>query len=79
MEMKSELSHSLISIVCFAFVDDTDLPISGQTRTTTGKDFQQPFQEAFDAWPNLITVIGGELYAKKSWFYIINFELTGNK
>ena len=77
VEMRSALSLSLISIVCFAFVDDTDLPISGKTRTTTGEELQQPFQEALDAWAHLISVTGGELCPKKSWCYIIDFVWTG--
>ena len=77
VEMRSALSLSLISIVCFAFVDDTDLPISGKTRTTTGEELQQPFQEALDAWAHLISVTGGELCPKKSWCYIIDFHWTG--
>ena len=79
VEMRSALSHSLISIVCFAFVYDTDLPIIGQTRFTTGEELQIPFQEALDTWASLVSVTGGELCARKSWCYIIDFKWTGKK
>lgn len=76
VEKRSALSYSLISIVCFVFVNNTDLPILGQIRTTVGEELQQPFQEALNAWSNLISVTGGDLCAKKSWCYI---EWTSNK
>ena len=38
VNMKSALSHALISIVCFSFVDDTDTPLVGETRDTTAEE-----------------------------------------
>ena len=69
----------MISIVYFASVDDTDLPIAGQTRSTIGEELQVPFQEALDALAGLIFVTGGELCAQKSWCYIIDFKWTVKK
>jgi len=42
-DMMSSLSLSLISIVCFAFVDDTNLISSLPSRTTTGEQMIQEF------------------------------------
>ena len=79
VDMLSSLSLSLISIACFSYVDDTDLPISGKHRTTTGEELQIPFQNALTAWSKLLCVTGGELAGAKSWCYIIDFEWNGNK
>ena len=79
VSMRSALSHSLISIVYFSFVDDTDTPIVGSTRNTTAEELQIPFQAALDSWAKLLTVTGGELCATKSWCYLIDFKWTGTK
>ena len=47
VELLSATTLTLLSIVCFAFVDDTDLPITGQ-KHLSGEDFINPFQEALD-------------------------------
>ena len=78
VDMMSSLSLSLISIACFAYVDDTDLPVSGQHRTTTGEQLKVPFQNALTAWSKLLCATGGELAGKKSWCYIIDFKWDGN-
>ena len=61
-----------------AFVDDTDLPITGQ-KHSSGKDLINPFQEALDRWAGGLTVTGGELAPIKSWCYLIDHVWTGTK
>ena len=70
---------TLVSVVCFAFVDDTDLPMSTPTRTATGEELQPLFQAELDCWSGILTVTGGELDPKKLWCYIIDFEFDENK
>ena len=49
-EFVTTLSRKLLSIVCCAYVDNSDLPKSEATRTTTGEELQIPFQEMLNQW-----------------------------
>ena len=71
VELLSAITLTLLSIVCFAFVDDTDLPITGQ-KHSLGEDLINLFQEALDRWVGGLTVTGGELAPIKSWCYLID-------
>ena len=70
VEILSATTLTLLSIVCFAFADDTDLSITGQ-KHPSGKVLINPFQEAFDRWAGGLTVTGRELAPIKSWCYLI--------
>ena len=61
VEVLSATTLTLLSIVWFAFVNDTDLPITGQKHSSR-EDLINPFQEALDRWAGGLTVKGGELY-----------------
>ena len=50
------LSRKLLSIVCCAYVDDSNLPKSVETRTTTGEELQIPFQEMLNRWAGTLRV-----------------------
>lgn len=76
---RTSLSMTLISLVCFAFVDDTGLPVSAPQKNMTGEEVGQMFQEALDRWAGLLRATGGELAPEKSWCYIIDFKWKGNK
>ena len=47
VELLSAITLTLLSTVCFAFVDDIDLPITGR-KHLSGEDLTNPFREAFD-------------------------------
>ena len=47
VELLSATTLTLLSLVCFAFVDNTDLPITGR-KYSRGEDLIYPFQEALD-------------------------------
>ena len=47
VEVLSATTLILLSIVCFAFVDDIDLPITGQ-KYSSREDIISPFQDALD-------------------------------
>ena len=46
IDLKSGLSLTLLSFVCFAFVDDTDIPVTADTRNDTGEQVAAKFQKA---------------------------------
>ena len=50
----------MISVVCFAFVDDTDLHMSALMQTTTGEELQPIFQAELDCWSELLMLTGGD-------------------
>ena len=50
VSMVSALSLSLIQLVEFAFVDDTDLFCAGETATTSGENLSPDFQTALHRW-----------------------------
>ena len=66
VELLSATTLTLLSIVCFAFVDNTDLPITGQ-KHSNGEDLINLFQEVLDRWAGGLTVTGSELAPIKSW------------
>jgi hypothetical protein len=75
--LPSALTLSLVSIVCFAFVDNTDLVISGQFRHSTGKESCEEFQSALDCWSRSLIASGGALCPIKSFCYQIDFPWNG--
>jgi hypothetical protein len=77
VKLQSALTLSLVSIVCFAFVDDTDLVISGQFRHSTGKESCKEFQSALDRWFRSLIASGGALCPLKSFCYLIDFHWNG--
>ena len=78
IQLRSSLSLSLISVVCFLYVDNCDIPVLAPTRTTVGEDIQVTFQEELDCWVNLLHATGGELDNDKLCLYLIDFKYTGN-
>ena len=79
VELLSATTLTLLSIiVCCAFVDDTDLPITGE-KHSSGADLINPFQEALDRWAGGLTVTGRELAPIKSWCYLNVHVWTGTK
>ena len=78
VDMMSSLLLSLISIVCFAFVDDTDTVSSARSRTTTGEQMLPEFHETLNRWAGLLTVTGGEVSPEKSCWALIDFSWNGS-
>jgi hypothetical protein len=66
-----------VSIVCFAFVDDTDLVLSGKFRHSSGEETCKEFQTALDHWSRSLIASGGALCPVKSFCYLIDFHWTG--
>ena len=76
--MISVLSLSLIQLVGFAFVDDTDLFCAGKTATTSGEALSPDFQAALHRWTGGLIATGGSIAAEKSFCYLIDFEWNGS-
>ena len=77
--MRSALSLTLISLVCFAFVDNTDLPLAASSVETVGEEITDQFQEALNRWAAVLKATGGELAPDKWFYYLIDFKWTGKQ
>ena len=53
--------------------------MSVPTRTTTGEELQELFQNKLDCWASLLHIMGGELDNNKLHLYLIDFKYNGNK
>ncbi len=60
-------------MVCFAFVDDTDLIHSCEDRKVPTEQLLTQAQEALTLWEGLIKATGGTLAPEKSYWYLIDF------
>ena len=78
VSMVSSLSLSLVQLVGFAFVDDTDLFCAGQTVTTSGETLSANFQAVLYRWVGGPITTGGAILAEKSFCYLIDFKRTGS-
>jgi hypothetical protein len=52
------LTKEILQIVCFAFVDDADLPHTSGTNAT-GEDIMEEIQSVLDTWEGGIKATGG--------------------
>jgi hypothetical protein len=77
--MLSALSSVLISFVCYAFVDDTDLVHTAQSTAVSGEVVIDEMQGILDRWAGLLRATGGALVPKKSYWYAIDFKWNGSK
>ena len=78
VSMISVLSLSLIQLVGFAFVDDTDLFCAGKTATTSGETLSPDFQAALHRWTGGLIATSGFIAAEKSFCYLIDFKWNGS-
>ena len=60
VEFLSVVTLTLVNFVCFSFVDNTDLPVTGKSHSR-GEDLIKPSKEALNRWARGLTVTGGEL------------------
>ena len=75
----SALSMSLVSLACFAFVDDTDVVHSARTSSTPGEEVIPEMQEVVDRWEGGLRATGGALVPSKSYWYLIDFKWRNGK
>jgi hypothetical protein len=75
--MLSAISTTLITMVCYAFVDDTDVVQSACDVNQPGEEVVSQMQAAVDRWEGGLRATGGALVPSKSHWYLIDFKWTG--
>jgi len=70
------MTHKSFKLSSFAFVDDTDLCISGQSTVTQTVTWMQ---ESITNWEGLLRTTGGTLVPEKCFWYLINQEWSDGK
>jgi hypothetical protein len=60
-----------MSIVCFDFVNNTDLIHAPRSPDTPTNQILQEAQEALTLWEGLFTAMGGALAPEKSYWYLV--------
>ena len=80
------ISLTAMTMVGFAFVDDTDLILSSfapdptySSKSTSSSYLRKTAQTALNTWEGLIRATGGALHVKKSFWYSIDFKFQKNK
>jgi hypothetical protein len=69
----SAIENEVVRIVCFTFVDDTDL-VHTAAMDATGEDMQT----VLDTWEGGLKATGGALVPKNSYWYLIDFKCNAN-
>ena len=70
----SLIRRKAIEIVCFAFVDDTDLIHVNHDLSVPRTQLIQESQSALDMWEGLIRATGGDLAPEKSYWYLVEIQ-----
>ena len=78
IKLLSALSTALLSFVCYAFVDDTDITHCSSLHATAN-DIVHEMQEVIDHWEGGLRTTGGALRVDKSFWYLINFIWKNNE
>jgi hypothetical protein len=73
----SAIRTTLITMICYAFVDDTDVVQSACNATQKGEDVAPQMQESVDRWEGGLRATGGALVPAKSHWCLIDFKWTG--
>jgi hypothetical protein len=75
----SAITGILMSFVCYAFVDDTDVIHSAESTDTPGEEVIQEMQGVLDRWGGLLRATGGAIVPSKSYWYAIDFKWNGKR
>jgi hypothetical protein len=73
----SAITATLLTMVCYAFVDDTDVVQSACNVEQPGEEVVPQMQRAVDRWEGGLRATGGALVPTKSHWYLIDFKWTG--
>ena len=66
-------------IICYAFVNYTDIIHAAASNSVKGEEVIGQMQDILDRWGGLLRATGGALVPKKSYcWYAINFKWTGS-
>lgn len=72
----SAICGSVLHMVCFSFVDDTDLINTLDFDNNDIEELLTDTQRALDAWQQGLLTTGGTLAPKKSYWYLIDFKCS---
>jgi hypothetical protein len=70
----SAISCAIVSFICYAFVDDTDLVHTRPRDDISGADMIPEMQDALDHWEGGLRTSGGALVPSKSHWYLVDFK-----
>jgi len=62
----------------FAFVDNTDLIVTGTEESALASDVAHQTQDAVAEWEALLSATSGALVPEKCFWYLVDFEFTGS-
>ena len=71
---RTALQGDVLSFVGYAFVDDTDLIVSGSEPTASFQDIISRMQQSLDLWEGGLRATGGAIVPEKSHWYLIDFK-----
>ena len=69
----SAMSVTLITFICYAFVDNNDVVHTAQDVHTTGITIMKEMQTVINHWEGGLQAIGGTIVPKKSYWYLIDW------
>lgn len=78
LQLLTCLSTVLISFLCYAFVDDTDLVHTGVSVNTSGPEVLRDMRRFVQHWEGGLRATGGALRVDKSCWYLIDFVWHNN-
>jgi hypothetical protein len=73
----SVISQRALSLVCFGFIDDTDLILNSTDPTISNQALIEKAQRELTTWEGLISATGGALAPEKSYWYLIDVRPDG--
>ena len=79
LQFQTAMSLTVLSILGFAFIDDTDLVHSANNPITPAEDLILEGQRMVSMWEGLLSATGGDLCADKCYWYMLDFKYQANK
>jgi len=70
-EAWAPISQRAMTLVCFRFVDDTNLILNNDDPGVTSEDLIDEAQSELSMWEGLISATGGALAPEKSYWYLV--------
>jgi len=76
-EAWAPISQRAMTLVCFGFVDDTDLTLNNDAPGVTSADLIDEAQLELSTWEGLLSATGGALAPEKSYWYLVEVGPDG--
>ena len=74
----SVISQRALSLMCFGFIDDTDLILNSKDPSLPTHELVHNAQSELATWEGLISATGGALAPEKSYWYLIDVNPDGS-